>query len=181
MCSMQTLNRQQVDEQWDKFWNEMSREWFKLEVLQDYTAEDDGPSLKAWLKGDKEKSIKLLKTDDDPDFTRDCRDKISQGVKLIRLHVIEEPLTKYLEWEIEYYKRISIPLRGEQVYIIHKSDLSDLRLPAGDLMIFDNRRAILNNYDQNGLMIEETFYDESDDISSCLELRNKLIRRAEKL
>lgn len=159
----------------------MSREWFKLEVLQDYTTEDDGPALKAWLKGDKEKSIELLRTDDDPEFTRDCRDKISQGVKLIRLHIIEEPLTKYLDWEIEYYKRISIPLRGEQIYIIHKSDLSGLKLPAGDLMIFDMRRVILNKYDQNGLMIEETFYDESDDISSYLELRSELMKRAEKL
>jgi hypothetical protein len=47
----------------------MSHEWFKLEVLQDYTGEDDGPSLRAWLSGDKQKSIELLKTDEDPAFT----------------------------------------------------------------------------------------------------------------
>jgi hypothetical protein len=178
---MKTLSREQVDALWDKFWNEMSQEWFKLEVLQDYTPEDDGPSLQAWLKGDKAKSIELLKSDDDPEFTRDCRHKISQGVNLLRLHIIEEPLTKYLEWEIEHYKQISIPRRGEQVFVVHKTDASDLMLPAGDLIIFDNRRAILNKYDPKGLMIEETFYDESDDISDFLMLRKELIKRAEKL
>jgi hypothetical protein len=51
----------------------MNQEWFKIEVLQDYTGEDDGPSLRAWLNGDKKQSIELLKTDEDPDFTADSR------------------------------------------------------------------------------------------------------------
>jgi hypothetical protein len=178
---MKTLKRGQADEMWDKFWNEMSEEWLKVEVLQDYTAEDDGPSLQAWLRGDKDRSIELLKTDEDPEFTRDCRYKISQGVNLLRLHIVEEPLTQYLEREVEYYKQVSIPRRGEQIFIVRKADLSGLKPPSGDLMIFDNRRVILNKYNQKGLMIEETFYDESDDISDFLELRNELLKKAEKL
>ncbi|MGH7157003.1 MAG: DUF6879 family protein [Candidatus Saccharimonadales bacterium] len=50
---MKTLPRRQAGELWGKHWNEMSQEWFKLEVLQDYSAEDAGPSLDAWLEGDK--------------------------------------------------------------------------------------------------------------------------------
>jgi len=75
---MLTLPADQQDELWDKFWREMSQEWFKIEVLQDYTGEDDGPSLRAWKKGDKNKSIELLKTDDDPEFTDDCQQKTSR-------------------------------------------------------------------------------------------------------
>jgi hypothetical protein len=85
---MKLLPGSQLDELWDRYWAEMSKEWFKLEVLQDYTAEDDSPSLRAWLDGDKQRSAILLQTDGDPDFTDDCRQKIAEGVKLMRIHII---------------------------------------------------------------------------------------------
>lgn len=171
---MKTLLAEHLDELWDKFWAEMSQEWFKVEVLQDYTGEDDGPSLRAWLAGKRKTSLELLKTDDDPGFTRDCRQKVAQGVQLCRVHVIQEPLSRYMEWEMSYYKHVSIPLRGEQVFVVRKPDLNGLKLPAGDLMIFDMKRAIVNSYDQTGLMIKADFYDEADDISQFLELRKVL-------
>jgi hypothetical protein len=170
-----------MDELWDKFWEEMSEEWFKLEVLQDYTGEDDGPSLRAWLGGDREKSIELLTTDTDPEFTIDCQHKLSQGVKLLRVHTIEEPLSPYMEWEIEYYKHVSIRLRGELIFIVRKADLRGLELPDGDLMIFDNKRAILNSYDQNGQVVAADFYDEHDGIGGFLELRKALMKFAQPL
>jgi len=175
---MKTMAADQADELWDKFWGEMSREWFKIEVLQDYTGEDDGPSLRAWLSGDQKRGLELLKTDEDPEFTRDCRQKIAEGVQLFRIHIVEEPLSPYMEWELNYYKHVSIPLRGEQVFVIGKVDLAGLNLPAGDLMIFDKRRAIVNSYDQNGLMTQANFYDEHDDISHFLELRKVLKKYA---
>jgi hypothetical protein len=167
---MKTVPRNRQDELWGRFWREMSLEWFKIEILQDYTGEDDGPSLQAWLNGDKKRSIELLKTDEDPEFTADCRQKIAQGVELCRFHIVDEPLSAYMEWEMNYYKHVSMPLRGEQVFIVRRRDLNMPGLPGGDLMIFDKRRAIVNTYDQNGLMIRADFYDEHDDISHFLEL-----------
>lgn len=171
---MKTLLRDQMDEIWDEFWNEMSQEWFKVEVLQDYAGEDEGPSLQSWLKGDKQRSIKLLKSDEDPEFTAECKEKVTQGVRLLRVHVVEYPLSPYMEWEMEHYKHVSIPLRSEQVFIVNRSDLGNLELPKGDLMIFDKRRAIVNSYDQNGLMQQADFYNEHDDISQFLELEKAL-------
>ena len=86
-----------------------------------------------------------------------------------------------MEWEIEYYKHVSIPLRGELVFIVRKPSLAGLKLPGGDLMIFDNTRAIANSYDQNGLAIAADFYDERDDLSDFLNLRNDVVRLAEPL
>ena len=171
---MKTLPADQQDELWDKYWREMGQEWFKVEVLQDYKGEDNGSSLLAWLSGDKKLSIELLETDEDPEFTKDCRQKTAQGVKLSRVHIVEEPLSPYMQWEMEYYKRVSIPLRGEQVFVVRKSDLNSSDLPDGDLMIFDKRRAIVNSYDQTGLMTQADFYDESDDINHFLRLRKVL-------
>jgi len=171
---MKTLPANQQDELWDKYWREMGQEWFKVEVLQDYKGEDNGPSLLAWLSGDKKRSIELLETDEDPEFTKDCRQKAAQGVQLSRVHIVEEPLSPYMQWEMEYYKRVSIPLRGEQVFVVRKSDLNSSDLPDGDLMIFDKRRVIVNSYDQTGLMTQADFYDESDDINHFLRLREDL-------
>jgi len=178
---MKTLFSGGMDELWDKYWGELASEWFKLEVLQDYTGEDDGPSLQAWLKGDRNRSLELLRTDDDPEFTKDCRTKLDQGVKLIRVHIIAEPASPYMLWELEYYKHISIPLRGEQVSIVHKADAAGLDLPVGDLMIFDGRRAIENSYDKNGRLVQADFYDERDDLSRFLELKKALESRSRPL
>jgi hypothetical protein len=178
---MKLLPGSQLDELWDRYWAEMSKEWFKLEVLQDYTAEDDSPSLRAWLDGDKQRSAILLQTDGDPDFTDDCRQKIAEGVKLMRIHIISEPLSAYMQWELEYYKSISIPVRGENVSIVRRRDAAGLKIPKGDLMIFDNERAILNSYDNNGRMIAADIYESSYDLYPFLELKKAIINLAKPL
>lgn len=186
---MKTLPRKQAAALWNVWWDEMRDEWFKVEVLQDYKvevlqdyyAEDAGPSLGSWLKSDKQMSIEVMRDDPSPQFTKNCQQKLKQGVKLIRIHVVEEPYTPYLEWEIEFYKHISIPLRGEKVYLLKRSETSDFSLPGGDIMIFDKKRVVVNAYNEHGQMTHETFYDENDDIGRFLELRKTLIKRAKPL
>jgi hypothetical protein len=178
---MKTLLGQAADALWDKYWDEMRQEWFKLEVLQDYSPEDDGPSLREWTRGEKQKSIQLMEEETDPDEVEDYRKKQKQGVKLTRIRVLKVPYSPYTEWELEYYKRVNILKYGDMVHLVDASKLADLELPAGDLMIFDSKRAAVNTYDHNGLVTHQTFYDESDDISRFLKLKKELIERAEKL
>ena len=100
---MKTLSRDEADVLWDKYWDEMRVEWFKLEVLQDYTPEDDGPSLRSWLGGNKQESIELLKTTKNREWVESCQEKIRQGVRLMRVHVVDKPYSPYIEWELEHY------------------------------------------------------------------------------
>lgn len=60
---MVTLSRDESTKLWNKFWDETKKEWFKVEILQDYTAEDMGPSLQAWLNGHKDEAIQLMLKD----------------------------------------------------------------------------------------------------------------------
>lgn len=181
-CHMKTLLVDHMDELWDVYWNSLSSEWFKLEALQDYTAGEDSPSLIAWLKGDKKASLNLLKNNDDPGFTAECRQKRSQGVKLWRVHVMHQLLSPYRQWEIEYYKKISQPLRSENVRIIGNHEISDFDLPAGDLMIFDDQRAILNTYNQNGLLVSAKFYNQNDtELNQFLSLKKAILERSKPL
>ena len=178
---MKTLERKEANKLWDKWWGEMRREWFKVEVLQDYYGEDSGPSLDSWLQGRKDESVKLMAKLGSNEWTKSCRQKIQDGAKLIRLHLVEKPYSPYIEWEIEIYKRKNIPLGGEQVYLVDKKDLSGHEIPSGDMMIFDDKRVVINTYDNNGLMTHETFYDETDDTSSFLKLKKELFKLAQPL
>lgn len=168
---MKTLDRTESHELWSKYWREMKQEWFKVEVLQDYTGEDDSPSLRAWLGGDKERSLALLQQATHNDWRELCEEKRSAGVLMRRIRVVEEPHTPYTEWELEFYKHINIP-GGEQIFIVNKQDVADLDLPSGDLMMFDNKRIAICAYDETGRVVQQTFYDESDDISSFLQLKH---------
>lgn len=177
---MKTLKRNEARKLWDLFWQDMQHEWFKIEVLQDYTGEDDSPSLRAWLAGDKEKSLALLRKSTHGGWSEQCREKSEQGVMMRRIRIIEAPYTPYTEWELEFYKHINIP-GGEQVFIVNKDDASSLNLPTGDLMMFDNKRVAVCAYDYTGRMTQQTFYDDSDDITTFSRLKYDLLALARPL
>lgn len=175
---MITLPRGKYTKLWNKFWGETKKEWFKVEVLQDYSYEDSGPSLKAWLKGDKEKAIRLMMEKIDSNEWVKMAGK--KPFKKIRIHIVEKPYTPYLEWEIEAYKKVNIPLAGEKVYLVNKNKILDLELPDGDFMIFDQKRVVKNYYDKSGKCYKMDFYEENDNIGKFLFLREKLIQRVRK-
>lgn len=165
-------------ELFDKYWDSLRAEWFKVEVLQDYSGEDDGPSLQAWLAGDKARSIHLMQDEVSLEWVKDCQKVLARGVKLNRVHIIERPLSEYMLWELEHYKNINIPQCGEQVFLVEKNDIRGLSLPAGDLMLFDNKRAVINAYSSDGRVVSSDFYDEADNIQSFLRPRTQLLKVA---
>lgn len=178
---MKTVDREESFVEWDKLWNSMKEEWFKIEVLQDYSAEDDSPSLRAWKDKDRQKSIELMKENTNREWIEKAHKTIKKGVKLIRIHIVERPLSQYVEWEIEHYKNINTSQVGEQVFLVEKPDIKNLNLPKGDIMLFDRKFAVANTYNANGLMVAATIYDANDDISEFLNLRDKLLEIAKPL
>lgn len=177
---MKTLGRAEALELWNKYWRAMKREWFKIEVLQDYTGEDDSPSLQAWLAGDKEQSLALLKTTSNNSWREMYKAKHDANVLMRRIRIVETPHTPYTEWEFEFYKRVNIP-GGEQIFVVNKQDITDLDLPSGDLMMFDNRRVVICAYDTTGRVVKQTFYGENDDIAGFLQLKHVLLPLARPL
>ncbi len=164
---MFTLERDAASELWERWFSELRYSWIKVEVLQDYTGEEQSASLEAWLDGDEERALALL-ADEDTAWAQLTHAKADQNIQLIRFHIVDEPLTPYLKWEIEVYKRRNILLGGEKVFLINRKDMPDIVLPSGDFMIFDEARAVINTYDDTGRMTHETFYEETDDISHLL-------------
>ena len=177
---MKTFDRSEAHDLWDHYWYDMKQEWFKIEVLQDYTGEDDSPSLRAWLAGNKEESLTLLRQTTHSGWRDRCQEKHAAGVLMRRIRIIQKPLYPYTEWEIEFYKHINVP-SGEQVFIIDKQEATNLDLPSGDLMMFDNKRVVICSYDKTGRVARKTFYDENDDITSFLQLKHDLLALARPL
>lgn len=172
---MITLPRGKDDELWNTYWSETKEEWFKVEVLQDYGGEDGGVSLEAWLNGDIKSSLKELDKIGSQTWVKEFK---QAPFKKIRIHIVEKPYTPYLSWEIEHYKRINIPPAGENVYLVDKVQVSDLLIPNGDFIIFDQKRVTRNHYDRSGREYEMDFYEETDNIDSFLSLRKELLKIA---
>ena len=177
---MKTFDRTKARKLWDGYWRDMKNEWFKIEVLQDYTGEDDSPSLRAWMAGDRKKSLALLRQTTHNGWSELCKEKSEHGVLMRRIRIIKKPYTPYTEWEIEFYKQINIP-DGERLFIVDKEETKGLDLPDGDLMMFDNKRIVVCAYDKTGRVTQQTFYDENDDVAKFLRLKHDLLALAQPL
>lgn len=170
---MKTLKREEALKVWRQFWDGMQKEFFKVETLQEYLGEDTGPSFDEWLKGNRKRSIELMLADiRSRKMVKFAEDK--PAVRLIRIHVVEEPFTHYLEWEIEHYKNINIPLAGEEVYLVYKSDIPDLHL--SDFVMFDEERAADFTYSEDGRLVSMDIYDKGEDIQRFIDIKHELMK-----
>lgn len=122
-------------------WSAARERFFKIERKQSYNQAGD-ESYKAFLRGDHEAALRLLR--DELLTQREMYDEaLANGVELIRLRQVEEPLSDYLRhFEIPSYF-ISEEL-GEKIYFAHPDPNVD-ELP--DCIIFDSTVMFVNTYD----------------------------------
>lgn len=177
MGLMKVSSNDQASDAWDKCYEEVKAEIFKCEVLQDYSAVDMGPSLQAWLDGEKQRSIQLyLKSLNDNEWGKQYAAK---KIKKTRVHIVTKPYTPYLEWEIEVYKNSRW---GEDIYLVQSSDVSYLEIPDGDFWIFDGKRVIKFTYTgDRGESVGGEIYDENDNISRFITCQTELLKHAVKV
>ena len=175
---MKSLPRDEAFRLWRQWWHEMREEWFKVEVLQDYSGEDSGPSLDAWLAGDKEKSVEFM-SGEMKEWIELCRKSPAQKR---RFRIVREPLTPYTKWEIELYRRVNIPLAGEIVYLVPSEKVEHLDIPDGDVVMFDRNRVARAHYSTNGRLEKMDFYESGvDDIMKFLLLRKEIPKQGKQI
>jgi len=183
MISTKITNEEKEFSLFDKRWSELKHDFFKLETRQFYANEyspgfkdfQDGKINLAGLRG---VLRKFLTEGHDSQY-----EKIRQGeIKYRRLHVVDLPLSPYLNYEIESY-RISVEF-GEQVFIITRSEVEKLPIPAElhDLLIFDDRYAHLQFYDENtGLWKYTEVFEDPKQLADFVEEKNLLLENAHPL
>jgi len=168
---MKTIRGKEAGEFFEKFKRETKKKVFKLETLQYYGEDAENPSLQKWLSGSRDESSRILQKNAGEMAVWWPKDP---KIRKTRVHIVEYPLSEYIQWEIEAYKYVNIPFCGEEVYLMDSKDVSDY----GELSegwIYDDNRAIIVNYDKDGRSLEFEVY-EGDEVKPLLEIRDRLLK-----
>lgn len=150
---------------------------FKAEVLQDYSAVDDCPSLRAWMAGDKERARALGRVDKGIiDYRNQC---LASPAEIIRVHVVKKPYTPYIEWETAVcYQDSLLAYKAEKIFFVPFEKIRGIQLPAGDFWIFDDMRVLQWEYENGiGMTSGARFWDEAQghDVSHFRQIRDALL------
>lgn len=112
---------------------------FRLEVRQHYA---DDPQWQAFLAGEA-----WDKNDDLAAWTELVRSNVDRGVTMQRVHVVTQPWTPYVRFEVEQHYPHNRDA-GEDVRLVHAEEPWD----APDFWLVDDLRAWLLVYDSNDAM-----------------------------
>jgi hypothetical protein len=118
---------------------------FRLETLQAYAGSDEDPARLAFQRGDptpppdphQDQWLAMLRAHRDAGRTQQ------------RVHIVREPLSDYLAFELtwEYGPHVAA---GEDIRIIPVTDTWPLDVPDKDFWLFDSQQLFDLNYDADG-------------------------------
>ena len=172
---MQTLDLKNGSDEFNRLFAAAKKTMFKVEVLQDYSAVDDSPSLRAWLNGDIEKSKQIAQ--EDAGIIAWRQKCLTSPADITRVHVVDEPFTDYLNWEMEIIYRDSLLRnKAEKILLVFSATLLDKQLPSGDFWIFDNKTVLQWEYEQGrGKVVGAKIWESDEDTSYFLNIRDSLL------
>jgi len=161
----------------DQF-NNFKKSMFRLELLNSYDVEGDRERFQAYLNGEK---IEKYPFDDWLNMLDQFK---SRGAICNRVHVVDTPLSNYLNYEIEWGYRLS-EKHGEKIYLIDRKDyknlISNLNLTPKEHWLFDDSVIIYMEYDNNGNFIKDDIEVDENVFQEYVNLKNKLLSSAEEL
>lgn len=129
-------------------WDKVSQSVLKLETRQQYK-EPGNPSWEALARGDFEEALRLIPASRAVDVPLYMALR-ERRVEFIRCRPVRLPLTDYLRWEFACYDFNAA--HGEQILCAAEAEVAALfkeRLHH-DFLVFDDRVALLHDYDSNG-------------------------------
>lgn len=134
------------------------KSWFRLETLQRYDAEDEREEFAAFLRGEP--------VDLTPGPWQDMiRKHVEAGRRLARVHVIEEPHSDYIRYELAGYP-VNVDA-GEDVRVIPvQSGEWPPGVPRHDYWLFDDHDLWLMGYDTGGALRYVEQVDDPDTIAA---------------
>jgi hypothetical protein len=154
-------------------WDAARERFLKVERRQDYNQAGD-ESFEAFRSGDHAAAARLLR-----EILLGQREMYARararGVELVRLRLVEEPLSDYLRYyEIPSYS-VSEEL-GERIVFAHPDPTED-ELP--DCIVFDSTVMFVNAYDGLGRLVGAIEVRSKDEIARHVALAERLLSSAE--
>lgn len=157
----------------DRAWQTMRRSAFRMETLQTYAVPQEDPAWRAFNEG----QPLPRRTPDNNPWLRRVAGMRSAGQRLWRVHVVDIPLSRYVQFELEGYQDNAAA--GEEIYIAERNDdLADL---TSDWWLFDDTRLVLMDYSLEGVFLGATDPPAGTDISEYVRRRDRALQYAEPL
>jgi hypothetical protein len=125
---------------WPGLFGRFDHTCFRLETLQRYEEPGEADALRSFLAG-QEPVIYPEKTA----WLAVVRAAVAAGKVMRRVHVVSEPLTDYLRFEVAWSYRLNAAA-GEDIRISRAA----AALPRNDYWLFDSRALARMHYDDDG-------------------------------
>lgn len=155
----------------ERFGDLFAESTFRLELLDYYVADNEVEPLRRFRAG----------KSPDPawrePWKRLVREALASGRRMERVHVVTEPLSEYLRFELTCAYPANVEA-GEDVRVLPRRVTSGLDLPDRDYWLFDSRTAGLMSYDAAGNFLDIELTDDPDVVGRCIEGRDIAMRHA---
>ena len=128
----------------DSLWENMKISFYKFENLQYYDESNDSPMFDLIDKNYNNFCEKLLHNkEEERSFYISA---LSKGISLKRLHFIDFPISKYIEFE--YYSYYISNSLGENIKYNNSKEYKNQLLK--DFVLFDSEHILIHDYDKDG-------------------------------
>lgn len=143
---------------------------FRLETRQQYLVDEEADLVRAFQEGRPAPPSTAME-----EWLALIRANTAAGKRMYRVHVLEEPLSEYVRWELSTYPANAAA--GEQIFIADRdrhTDLGDLR---EDFWLFDDLDLVVMRYDDEGRWLGVALRPESD-LDRYLQMREVALAHA---
>jgi hypothetical protein len=166
----QRLIRDLADPAFERLFTDVRRSWFRLETLQRYDVPYERQPFAAFLRGEP------IDTAPGP-WQAMIREHVAAKRKLTRVHVIEEPLTDYIRYELAAYAPNAEA--GEHVRVIAvPRGAWPTGIPRHDYWLFDDERLWLMDYDATGAFDAARHVDDPAAVEQHRQWRDTALARS---
>ncbi|MGH3922720.1 MAG: DUF6879 family protein [Pseudonocardiaceae bacterium] len=145
---------------------------FRLETLPQYLVPQEAEEFADWKAG---KPMSQRTPENDEGLARIQRDA-ARGFRRYRVHILDQPLTDYLRFEL--YGYLDSVAVGSEIYVVDRDAHPDLADFHEDFWIFDDEIGVRMFYDDEGHFL---YPELIDDLEPYREVRDTALRHAEPL
>lgn len=156
---------------------DLTRPIWKLERSQYFHEPDDDPSWLAFLAGDWARVREVFESER-PAARAETQQYARQGSELRRLRIVERPVSRYLLWEMQWFKILAE--EGTAIRVMDAGQVHDLERDAPLPEIVVDEHALYHvGYDENWRACGARRIDDPDVVRQVTEEIAALWKRAE--
>lgn len=145
---------------------------FRLETLPQYLVPQEAEEFASWRVG----YPRITRTPDTHEYLAELQRDVARGIRWYRVHILDQPLTAYLRFELCGY--LANQQAGEEIYVVDRDSHADLAELHEDFWLYDDEIAVRMVYDGEGHFLGP---EPVEDLGRYREMRDAAMRHAELL